>query len=104
MRRKSRKASRKRNPRKTRKLQARRNRRRATRRRSRGTDRRHLFIPKTQKQTLLHQKALAVLNRMRRDGSSLAEASRLEGIKSATVLRHVGNALYRSGPGKPWKA
>ncbi|MGB7283919.1 MAG: hypothetical protein WBE13_16755 [Candidatus Acidiferrum sp.] len=35
---------------------------------------------------------------------SLNKAAKQEHIKPQTVLRHVGRALYRSGPGKPWKA
>jgi hypothetical protein len=50
-----------------------------------------------------YQKALAALARMRRDHLSLAEATRMEHIKPSTFLRHIGNAVYRSGPGKPWK-
>jgi hypothetical protein len=41
---------------------------------------------------------------MRRLGWSLNKAARVKHIKPQTVLRHVGKALYRSGPGKPWKA
>jgi hypothetical protein len=41
---------------------------------------------------------------MRRLGWSLNKAAKQEHIKPQTVLRHVGKALYRSGPGKPWKA
>jgi hypothetical protein len=41
---------------------------------------------------------------MRRLGWSLNKAAKQERIKPQTILRHVGKALYRSGPGKPWKA
>jgi hypothetical protein len=41
---------------------------------------------------------------MRRLGLSLNKAAKQEHIKPQTVFRHVGKALYRSGPGKPWKA
>lgn len=61
-------------------------------------------IPKTQRQSALHGKALGALGRMRRLGWSLNKAAKLEHIKPQTILRHVGKALYRSGPGKPWKA
>jgi hypothetical protein len=44
-----------------------------------------------------------VLGRMRRDNVSLSVAARVEGIKPETVVRHARNALYRPGPGKPWK-
>lgn len=79
------------------------NRRRVTKRRRRST-RQRLSVPKTQRQSKTHQKALAVLGWMRRRSLSLNKAAKLEHIKPETVLRHVGKALYRSGPGKPWKA
>jgi len=41
---------------------------------------------------------------MRRLGWSLNKAAKQEHVKQQTVFRHVGKALYRSGPGKPWKA
>ena len=49
------------------------------------------------------ERVFRVLRRMRRDGESLAVASRHEGIKQETVIRLASGALYRSGPGKPWK-
>jgi len=55
-------------------------------------------------QSPVHTQALAALARMRRDNISLSKAARLEHIKPDTVLRHVGSAVHRSGPGKPWKA
>jgi hypothetical protein len=65
--------------------------------------RRRFPLPKNTQQTAVHQKALAALARMRRENLSLAKATRLEHIKPATFLRHVGSAVHRSGPGKPWK-
>jgi hypothetical protein len=55
-------------------------------------------------QSPTHEKALAALGLMRRVDLSLAKATRSEHIKPSTFLRHVGDAVYRSGPGKPWKA
>jgi hypothetical protein len=52
----------------------------------------------------VQERVFRVLRRMRRDGESLAVASRLEGIKQETVVRLAKGALYRTGPGKPWKA
>lgn len=46
-----------------------------------------------------HNRALHVLAHMRRDGLSLAAASRLDHIKPRTVLRHVGSALRQDKPG-----
>ena len=51
-----------------------------------------------------YQKALAALARMRRENLSLAEAIRMEGTKQSTFLQYVGDAVYRSGPNKPWRA
>jgi hypothetical protein len=76
------------------------NKRRSTLKKSR----RRYSVLKTERQTLAHQKALAALGHMRRDNLSLAKATRLEHIKPSTFLRHVGSAVHRSGPGKPWKA
>jgi hypothetical protein len=104
MKRKSRKTRRKPNRCGVQKSHLRKNRKRVTKRRTRSVSKRRFLIPKTQRQTALHHKALASLARMRRLGWSLNKAAKLEHIKPQTVLRHVGKALYRSGPGKPWKA
>jgi len=40
---------------------------------------------------------------MRREGISASEAARRVGMKLYTFLRGAGPALYRSGPGKPWR-
>jgi hypothetical protein len=74
--------------------------------RSRKTKRvrRPRTLSATQFQSPEHQKALAALARMRREKLSLSKATRLEHIKPRTFLRHVGAAVYRGGPGKPWKA
>jgi hypothetical protein len=103
MRRKSGKSIRKRNRSAARKSRVRKNRKDVTKRRRRS-GKQHFPIPKTQRQFGAHRKTLAALGRMRRLGWSLNKAAKLEHIKPQTVLRHVGKALYRSGPGKPWKA
>ena len=41
---------------------------------------------------------------MRREGVSASEAARRERMKLETFRRGAGKFLYRSGPGKPWKA
>src|ERR1700734_1679983 len=61
-------------------------------------------IPRPQRQSALHGRPLDARGRMPRLGWSLNKAAKLEHIKPQTILRHVGKALYRSGPGKPWKA
>jgi hypothetical protein len=103
MKRKSRTRKQKRNLRKTKKSQVRSTRQRTSKRRPRSTFKRRLVIPKTEHQTSTHRKSLATLARVRR-GESLTAAARQEHIKPKTVQRHVGRALYRSGPNKPWKA
>lgn len=59
--------------------------------------------PSNSHETSVQERVLRVLGRMRRDNVSLFHASRLEGIKPETVVRNARGALYRSGPGKPWK-
>ena len=49
-------------------------------------------------------RAFRALGLMRREGVSLSRAARQERIKPGTFRRYAGRALYRSGPGKPWKA
>jgi hypothetical protein len=104
MKRKSQKTRRKPNRRPAQKSGVRKSRRAVTRKRQRSTIRRRFLIPKTPRQSVSHRKARAVLGAMRRLGLSLNKAAKQEHIKPQTVLRHVGKALYRSGPGKPWKA
>jgi hypothetical protein len=43
------------------------------------------------------------LGLMRREGLSASQAVRQEGMKLETFRRGAGSALYRPGPGKPWK-
>jgi hypothetical protein len=103
MKRKSQKASRKSKRPPILKSRSSKNREPVTKRRRRSTKRRFL-IPKTKQQSASHRKARAALGVMRRLGWSLNKAAKQEHIKPQTVLWHVGKALYRSGPGKPWKA
>ena len=41
---------------------------------------------------------------MRREGVSASEAARRERMKLNTFRKGAGRFLFRSGPGKPWKA
>lgn len=41
---------------------------------------------------------------MRREGLSASKAARQEGMKLNTFRKGAGRFLYRSGPGKPWRA
>jgi hypothetical protein len=103
MKRASRRPRHKRNRSGDQKSRARKSRKGVTKRRPQSTRRRFL-IPKTKRQSATHRKARAALGAMRRLGWSLNKAAKQEHVKPQTVLRHVGKALYRSGPGKPWKA
>jgi hypothetical protein len=44
------------------------------------------------------------LGLMRREGLSASQAARNVRMKLRSFIRAAGNVLYRSGPGKPWKA
>ena len=44
------------------------------------------------------------LGLMRREGVSASAAARREKMKLKTLRQRAGRYLYRSGPGKPWKA
>src|SRR5260370_25758968 len=101
MKRKSRKSKQKRNSRKIRKPAARSICKRVPKRlRQRSIRLRRFLIPRNKQQSIAHRKSLAVLAEVRR-GESFSKASKREHIKQKTVLRYVGNALYRSGPNKP---
>jgi hypothetical protein len=43
------------------------------------------------------ERSLAALGRMRRDGTSLSQAAKAEGVKPNTVRKYVGSALKREG-------
>src|SRR4030088_1220390 len=49
-------------------------------------------------------RVLRALGLMRREGASASEAAHQEQMKLETFRRGAGRYLYRSGPGKPWKA
>ena len=61
-------------------------------------------IPVSKRDADIRERALRALARMRRDGDSLSQATRLEGIKPETFLHVAGSALRRAGRGKQWKA
>lgn len=106
MKRKSHKPKQKRSSRKPKQSAARSVRKRVPkrrRRRQRAIRLRRLLIPRSRPQSIAHRRSLAVLAEVRR-GESFNKAAKREGIKPKTVLRYVGNALYRKGPNKPWKA
>jgi hypothetical protein len=106
MKRKSRNSTKKQNAKKAQSSRARAGSQRKGRKKHRPAvkvPRRRFLLPKSTRQTAVYQKALAVVARMRREKLSLARAARVEHVKPGTVLRYVGNAVHRSGPGKPWK-
>ncbi len=66
--------------------------------------RRKRIVALSAKELNAKARAFRVLGLIRRGRATLTKAARQEGIKPETVMRYVGKALYRSGPGKPWKA
>jgi hypothetical protein len=48
-------------------------------------------------------RVLRALGLIRRERYSASKAARREKIKLKTLVKRGGRALYRSGPGKPWK-
>jgi hypothetical protein len=56
------------------------------------------------RQTISDPRVARALGFMRRDGASASEAARREKMKLETFRKGAGKFLYRSGPGKPWKA
>lgn len=49
-------------------------------------------------------RVVRALGAMRREGTSASLAARREGMKLKTFRQRAGRYLYRSGPGKPWRA
>src|SRR5215470_12868120 len=49
-------------------------------------------------------RVVRALGSMRREGISASEAARRERMKLKTFRERAGRYVYRSGPGKPWKA
>jgi hypothetical protein len=60
--------------------------------------------PRNKREGQARERALATLGLMRREKLSLAEASRLEHIKPATVLRYLGSAVRQDRPGGRYSA
>jgi hypothetical protein len=79
---------------------------RPVRRRSpkRSTVRRVPEVARNPREADLQRRVFRALRRMREDNESLSKATKLEGIKPQTFIRHARRALRRRGPGKPWKA
>lgn len=56
------------------------------------------------RQTIRDPRVARALGLMRREGASASEAAQREKMKLETFRKGAGRFLYRSGPGKPWKA
>jgi len=66
--------------------------------------RRNGTVPGRTRNQPLDPRVARALGLMRRDGFSASRAAREEGMKLETFRKSAGRFLYRSGPGKPWKA
>jgi hypothetical protein len=97
------------------------NRKRRTKRKARGGKRRRAnrVVKDSRKHRRVRRKKLSgassrkaitdmrvarALGLMRREGVSASGAARREKMKLKTFRQRAGRYLYRSGPGKPWKA
>jgi hypothetical protein len=69
-----------------------------------GRVRRKKQVAVSRRQAITDPRVARALGLMRREGSSASEAARQEKMKLETFRRGAGRYLYRSGPGKPWKA
>ena len=56
------------------------------------------------RQTISDPRVARALGYMRREGASASEAAHREKMKLETFRKRAGRYLYRSGPGKQWKA
>jgi hypothetical protein len=73
------------------------------RRKQRRMRPRKLARPRS-RQTISDPRVARALGYMRREGASASEAAHREKMKLETFRKRAGRYLYRSGPGKPWKA
>jgi hypothetical protein len=69
-----------------------------------GRVRRKKLVAVSRRQEITDPRVARALGLMRREGSSASEAARREKMKLKTFRQRAGRYLYRSGPGKPWKA
>jgi hypothetical protein len=72
--------------------------------RKHGRVRRKKLVRVSKRQAITDPRVARALGLMRREGASASEAARQEKMKLKTFRRRAGRYLYRSGPGKPWKA
>src|SRR5882762_4869779 len=66
--------------------------------------RRKKLIAASSRKAMTDPRVARALGLMRREGVSASEAARREKMKLKTLRQRAGRYLYRSGPGKPWKA
>jgi hypothetical protein len=66
--------------------------------------RRKKLIRASSRKTITDPRVARALGTMRREGVSASVAARREKIKLETFRKRAGRYLYRSGPGKQWKA
>jgi len=69
-----------------------------------GTYRVRKVIRVTRRRAITDPRVARALGLMRRERASASEAARREKMKLETFRKGAGRFLYRSGPGKPWKA
>ncbi|MGC2465155.1 MAG: hypothetical protein WA517_08160 [Candidatus Acidiferrum sp.] len=72
--------------------------------RKHGRGRRKKLVAVSRREAITDPRVARALGLMRREGTSASEAARRENMKLKTFRRRAGRYLYRSGPGKPWKA
>lgn len=72
--------------------------------RKHGRVSRKRLVRRNRLQAITDPRVARALGYMRREGASASQAARREGIKLKTFRQRAGRYLYRSGPGKPWKA
>jgi hypothetical protein len=72
--------------------------------RKHGRMRRKKLVAVRRRRAITDPRVARGLGLMRREGVSASEAAKREGMKLNTFRKGAGRFLYRSGPGKPWKA
>src|SRR5712692_9091355 len=77
---------------------------RVRRTRKQGRVRRKKLVRVRRRQAITDPRVARALGLMRREGASASEAARWERMKLNTFRKGAGKFLFRSGPGKPWKA
>jgi len=66
--------------------------------------RRKKIIRASRRSAITDPRVARALGLMRRDGVSASQAARQEKMKLKSFRKRAGRFLYRSSPGKPWKA